>query len=115
MKNFETSKAAVFNELSEWIFEDKAEVLAKPISEICNLLIHQEIFPKCLQSCETKIDSEKPKTETDLSNSKEISLLQIIYKIIEKLVQDQANSQANLLLDTIYWFTYLLFDAQLVI
>ena len=111
MKSIEISKAAVFNELSEIILGDKPKVLAKLISELYNLLILHEIFPKCLQSCETKIDSVKPETETDPSSKRAISLIPIIYKKIGKVIHDQA----NLLYGEIYWFTYLLFDTQLVI
>ena len=39
LKNIEVTKAAGIDEISEKFLKDRAQVLAKPISELCNLSI----------------------------------------------------------------------------
>ena len=50
MKNIQISKAASKDTFPEIFLKDGAEILTKPNSEICNLLISHGIFPNALQS-----------------------------------------------------------------
>ena len=64
--------------------KDGAEILAKPLSEICNLSII------CQKSCKAQTVFKKVK-ETDPSNCRPISLLLLICKVLERVIQDKAN------------------------
>ena len=88
LKELNENKAAGFDNLSGKFLKDGASVLAKPISQICNLSIKYTIFPsKC------KIAKLKPLfkkgSKTAPKNYRPISLLPLISKIIEKVVHDQ--------------------------
>ena len=72
------------------VFKDDAEVLSKPISEICNLWTSHGIFPNACEAAKLKAFFKKGK-KVDPSNYTLISLLPVIEKIIEKVVHDQAN------------------------
>ena len=74
LKNNNVSKAAGLDDLSCRFLKDGAEVLAKPVTDLCNLLITSGKFP---DSC--KIAKLKPKYKkyflTEASNYRPISLL----------------------------------------
>ena len=50
IQNIDISKAAGIDNLSGKFLKDGAEVLAKPLNEICNLSITSRIFPKLQNS-----------------------------------------------------------------
>ena len=88
IKGIEISKAAGIDKFSGRFLKDGAEVLAKPISELCNLSISHSIFPNACKIAKLKPIFKKGK-KTDPSNYRPISLLPIISKIIERIVHDQ--------------------------
>ena len=45
MKNIDILKAASIDNLSGKFFKDWTEILAKPLSEICNLSVTSRTFP----------------------------------------------------------------------
>ena len=90
MEKIEISKAAGIDTLSGRFLKDGAEILSKPISEICNLSISHGIFPNACKVAKLKPIFKKGKT-VDSSNYRPILLLPLISKIIEKVVHDQTN------------------------
>ena len=91
MTNIESSKAAGVDKLSGRFLKDGANILAKPISTLCNLSISQGVFPNACKVAKLKPISKKGK-KTDPSNYRLISLLLTISKIIERVIHDQTNA-----------------------
>ena len=88
LENVEISKAAGIDELHGRFLKDGAEILSKPINEICNLSISHEIFPNAWKVAKLKPIFEKGK-KVDPSNYRPFLFLTL--KIIEKVVHDQTN------------------------
>ena len=88
MKDLNPSKAAGIDNLSGKLLKDGADILARPISQLCNLSIKLGSFPR---SC--KIAKVKPlfkkSSKTDPQNYRPISLLPILSKITERIIHDQ--------------------------
>ena len=91
LKNMDENKAAGLDNLSGKFLKDGATILAKPLSQICNLSIKYSTFPN-----DCKIAKLKPLfkrgSKTDPKNYRPISLLPLISKIIEKIIHDQTQS-----------------------
>ena len=66
MENIEISKAAGTDKLSGRFLKDGAEILSKPISEICNLSISHEYFIMLAKLQNTNLFSRKAKKSTHL-------------------------------------------------
>ena len=94
LKNTKVSKVAGLDNLSGHFLKDGAKVLAKPITELCNLSITSEKFS---DSC--KIAKLKPiykkSSLTEASNYKPISLLSLIPKVIKKVIHNQTSAILN--------------------
>ena len=88
LKDMNIDKAAGIDNLSGKILTDAANILAKPISEICNLSIKYSIFPTDCQIAKLKPLFKRGST-TLPKNYRPISLLPLISKIFEKVVHDQ--------------------------
>ena len=88
LKGLNPSKAGGMDNLPGKFLKDGADILARPISQLCNLSINLNSFSR---SC--KIAKVKPLFETgsktDPQNYHPISLLPILSKIIERIVHDQ--------------------------
>ena len=82
MTNIESSKAAGVDKLSGRFLKDGANILAKPISTLCNLSVSQGVFPNACKVAKLKTIFKKGK-KTDSSNYRQISMLPSISKIIE--------------------------------
>ena len=91
MTNIESSKAAGVDKLSGRFLKDGGNILAKPISTLCNLSISQGVFPNACRVAKLKSIFEKGK-KTDPSNYRPISLLPSVSKIIERVIHDQTNA-----------------------
>ena len=94
LKNMDTDKASGLDKLSARFLKDGADVLAKPITQICNLYIKFSIFPIKCQIAKLKPLFKKGST-TLPKNYRPISLLPIISKIIEKVIHDQTQTFLN--------------------
>ena len=94
LKNTDVSKAAGLDNPSGCFLKDGTEVLAKYITNLCNLSITSGEFP---HSC--KIPKLKPIYKegslTEVSNYRPISLLPLISKVIEKVIHDQTSDFLN--------------------
>ena len=81
-------KAAGIDNISGKFLRDGATVIAKPISQICNLSIKQSTFPSDCKTAKLKLLFKKG-SKTEAKNYRPISLLPIISKIIERVIHDQ--------------------------
>ena len=84
LKDLDEDKAAGLDNISGKFLKDTATVLAKPISQICNLFIKSSIFPT-----DRKIAKLKPLfkkgSKAAPKNYRPLSLLPLVSKIIEKV------------------------------
>ena len=88
LKDIDISKAAGVDNLPGRFLKDGAVILAKPVTEICNLSIKSKIFPDPCKLAKLKPIFKKG-SRMDPSNYRPISLLPLISKIFEKIVHDQ--------------------------
>ena len=91
MTNIESSKAAGVDKLSGRFLKDGYNIIAKPISTLCNLSISQGVFPNACKLAKLKPIFKRGK-KTDPSSYRRISLLPSILKIIERVIHDQTNA-----------------------
>ena len=91
MTNIESSKAAGVDKLSGRFLKDGTNILARPISVLCNFSISQGVFPSAYKVAKLKPIFKKGK-KTDPSNYGPIPLLPSISKIIERVIHDQTNA-----------------------
>ena len=66
MQDIKSSKAAAIDKLSGKFLKDGAEILAKPVSALCNLSISREVFPSACKVAKLKTVFKKSK-KTDPS------------------------------------------------
>ena len=81
-------EAAGIDDLSGRFLKDGSRVLSKPISELCNLSIKLGSFPDACKIAKLKPLFKKG-LKTNPSNYRPISLLPLIFKVIEKLIHEQ--------------------------
>ena len=88
IKNVEVTKVAGIDQISGKFLKDGARILAKPISELCNLSLTLGSF---LDAC--KIGKAKPlykkSSKTDPSNYRPISRLHLLSEVFQRVVLDQ--------------------------
>ena len=84
-------KVAGIDNIPGKFLKDGANILAKPISELCNFCIKYSLFPTDCQIAKLKPLFRKGST-TLPKNYRPISLLPLISKIIEKVIHDQAKA-----------------------
>ena len=89
LKNVEVTKAAGIDQISGKVLKDGARVLAKPISEMCNLFMALGSFPDACKIAKVKPLFKKG-SKTDPSNYRPISLLPLLSKVCERVVLDQS-------------------------
>ena len=88
MKNVEVNKVASIDNISGRFLKDGADILAIPVTQICNLSIKLSHFPHDCKLAKLK-PLYKKGSKTDPKNYRPISLLPIVSKIIEKIIHDQ--------------------------
>ena len=88
LKNVEVNKAAGMDNISGRFLKDGADILAIPVTQICNLSIKLSHFPNNCKLAKLK-PLYKKGSKTDPKNFRPISLLPIVSKIIEKIIHDQ--------------------------
>ena len=91
LKDMNIDKAAGIDNLSGKFLKDAANILAKPISEMCNLSIKYSVFPTDCQIAKLKPLFKKGST-TLPQNYRPNSLLPLISKIFKKVVQYQTQA-----------------------
>ena len=88
LKNINEDKAAGIDNLSGKFLKDGAAVLAKPVSQTCNLSIKYSHFPTDFKIAKLKPLFKKG-SRTAPKNYCPIPLLPLISKIIEKVIHDK--------------------------
>ena len=86
IKKIVISKAASIDRFLGHFLRDGAEVLSRPISEICNLSITRGVFPVACKVAKLK-PFYKNRKKTASYNYRPISLIPVISKLIERIVQ----------------------------
>ena len=87
-------KVAGLGNLSGRYLKDGAKVLAKPITDLCNLSITSGKFPDSCKLVKLKTIYKKGSL-TEASNYRPISLLTLISKVIDKVIHDQTSAFLN--------------------
>ena len=88
LKDLNPSKAAGIDNISGKFLKGGADILARPISQLCNLSIKLGSFPRSCKIAKVKPLFKKG-SKTDPQNCRPISLLSILSKIIERIIHDQ--------------------------
>ena len=88
LKSCNVNKAAGRDDVSGRFLKDGADVLAIPITQICNLSIKLSHFPKECKLAKLKC-LYKNITKTDPQIFRPISLLAIISKVFQRVIHDQ--------------------------
>ena len=88
LKNVEVTKAAGLDQISGKFLKDEAQILTKPISELCNLSMALGSFPDACKIAKVK-PLFKKSSKTDPSYYRPISLLPLLSKVFEKLFSNQ--------------------------
>ena len=83
LKDINISKASGIDNLTGRFLKDGAEILCKPISQICNLSVHLAIYPKSFKVAKLKPLFKKG-SALEPQNYGPISLLPLISKVLEK-------------------------------
>ena len=85
IKNMNPSKSVGPNSIQPGILAKVSEILAEPISKICNISFSTGVFPDPLKISKV-IPIHKKESKLEVGNYRPISLLSNINKIIEKLM-----------------------------
>ena len=88
LKNIEDTKAAGIDQISGKFLKDGAQILAKPISELCNLSMALGSFPDACKIAKVKPLFKKG-SKADPSNYRPISLLPLLSEVFQRVVLDQ--------------------------
>ena len=88
LKNVEVTKAAGIDQISGKFLKDGAQILAKPISELCNLSMALGSFPDACKIAKVKPLFKKG-SKADPSNYRPISLLPLLSEVFQRVVLDQ--------------------------
>ena len=95
LKNVEVTKAAGIDQISGKFLKDGARILAKPISELCNLSMALGNFPDAYKIVKVKPLFKKG-SKTDPSNYRPISLLPLSSKVVERVVLNETGKFLSL-------------------
>ena len=88
LEGINPTKAAGLDNLAGKFLKDGAQILAKPVSELCNLSISLSLFPEDCKQAKLKPLFKKGSRD-EPKNYRPISLLPQISKVIEKIVHEQ--------------------------
>ena len=88
LKGLNPSKAAGNVNLSRKFLKDGADILARPILQLCNHCIKLNSFPRSCKIVKIKPLFKKG-SKTDPQNYRPISLLPILSKTIERVIHDK--------------------------
>ena len=89
LKYFQESKAPDIDDLSGIFLKDGASLLATPITRIYNLSISSGRFPDPCKIAKLKSLFKKG-SKSDPKNYRQISLLPLMSKVLEKIVDEQS-------------------------
>ena len=89
-----SEEASGIDDLSGKFLKDGTDVLALPISQLCNLSISLSTFPQHCKIAKLKPQYKKG-SRTEPKNFRPISLLPLLSKLIEKTIHDQVQNYCN--------------------
>ena len=92
--NLSPNKVSGIDNLSGKFLKDGADVLALPISQLCNLSISPSTFPQHCKIAKLKPQYKKG-SRAEPKNFRPISLLPLLSKLIEKTIHDQVQNYCN--------------------
>ena len=95
LKNVDVTKAAGTYQNSGKYLKGGVQVLAKPISELCNLFMTLGSFPDACKIIKVK-QLFKKGSKRNPSNYRSISLLPLLPKVFERVVLDQTEEFLSL-------------------
>ena len=95
LKNVEVTKTAGIDQISGKFLKDRARILAKPISELCNLSLILRSFSDACKIAKIKSLFKKG-SKTDPPYYRPISLLLLLFKVFERVVLDQTKEFVSL-------------------
>ena len=95
LKNVEVTKAAGIDQISGKFLKDGARILAKPVSELCNLSMTLGSFPNACKIAKVKPLFKKG-SKRDPSNYRPISLLPLLSKVFERVALNQTEEFLSL-------------------
>ena len=95
LKNVKVTKAAGIDQISGTFLKDRVRILAKPISELCNLSIILGSFFDASKIAKVKPLFKKV-SKPNPSNYRPISLLPLLSKVFERVVFDQTEEFLSL-------------------
>ena len=88
LKNVKVNKAAGIDNISGQFLKDGADILAIPVTQICNLSIKLSHLPNDCKLAKLK-PLYKKGSKTDPKSYRRISVLPIVSKVIEEIIHDQ--------------------------
>ena len=88
LSNIDPFKSAGIDNISGKFIKEGALILARPITQLCNLSIKLSSFPTRCKIAKLKPIYKKG-SKSDPANYRPISLLPLISKVIEKVIHDQ--------------------------
>ena len=88
LKGLNPSQAGSIDNLSGKFLKDGTDILARPISQLCNLSIKLNMFPRSCEIAKVKPLFKKG-SKTHPQNYRPIALPLILSKIIENIIHDQ--------------------------
>ena len=89
LRDIDTTKAASISRIPGRFLKRGADVLAKLVTDIFNLEISLNKFPRAFKLAKVKLLFKKDR-KTNVSNCRPISLLPILSKVIENVVHEEA-------------------------
>ena len=95
LKNVEVTKAAGVDKISGKFLKDGAQIMGKPISELCNLSMTLGSFTDACTIAKVKPLFKKG-SKTDPSNYRPISLLPLLSKVFGRVFLDQTEEFLSL-------------------
>ena len=87
IKNFDETKASGIGDISGIFLKDGAKLLTTPRTQLCNLSISSGTFPDTYKKAKLKPLLKKG-TRTDPKNYRPISLPRLIYKVLERVINE---------------------------
>ena len=91
LQDVDPGKAAGIDGIPGRFIKDGADVLALPVTQLCNLSAKLSTFPISCKVAKLKPIFKKG-SKTDMQNYRPISLLPLISKILEKVIHDQTQA-----------------------
>ena len=88
------NKSSGLDGISAYFIKLASDIIAVPLSILCNLSFSEGVFPNCLKNAKV-IPRFKTGSKSELSNYRPISLLSCLSKVVEKLIYSRLTNYLN--------------------